>query len=156
MTLEPGCQEVVWGWNDCTPGAAAHARAALRRALAKLDLPGETISDAALAASELIANAIEHSCGPYEMRLCRTGAELTCEIHDGDPRIPEINCSPAVAPFAPGAPGSGGLDALIALLPERGRGMQIVNQLTSGRWGFRRLGRSGKVAWIAIVAAENG
>nr|WP_236055300.1 ATP-binding protein [Streptomyces sabulosicollis] len=99
MTLEPSRQETVWRWSSCTPGAAAHARAALRRTLAQLDLPGEAISDAVLAASELIANAIEHACGPYEMRLCRTDAGLTCEIQDSDPRIPKDIYSAEVAPL---------------------------------------------------------
>ncbi|MEE4590987.1 ATP-binding protein [Streptomyces sp. DSM 41524] len=157
MTLERGRQETVWRWNSSTPDAAAHARAALRRTLAQLDLPGEAISDAVLAASELVANAIEHACGPYEMRLCRTDAGLTCEIQDGDPRIPEITVSPAVVPLGsePQGPG-GGLDNLTESLHERGRGMCIVNQLTSGRWGFRPLGPGAKVAWMGIVDSGSG
>ncbi|MER6146231.1 ATP-binding protein [Streptomyces sparsogenes] len=150
MTLERGRQEIL-RWTSCTPGAAAHARAALRRTLTQLNLPGEAISDAVLAASELIANAIEHACGPYEMRLCHTDVGLTCEIQDGDPHIPNIPRSPASTPLGSETqrPG-GGLEALTELLPERGRGMRIVNQLTSGRWGFRPSGSVAKVAWMAI------
>ncbi|WP_078610721.1 MULTISPECIES: ATP-binding protein [Streptomyces] len=157
MTLEPGRQETVWCWNSCTPGAAARARAALRRSLAQLDLPGDAISDAVLAASELIANAIEHACDPYEMRLCRTDTGLTCEIQDGDPRIPKITCSHSAAPLASELQGpDGGFDDLAELLPERGRGMHIVNQLTSGRWGFRPSGSGAKVAWMAIPGSGSG
>ncbi|MCQ6246186.1 ATP-binding protein [Streptomyces malaysiensis] len=151
MTLGSGRQETVWRWNSCAPGAVTHARAALRRALAQLDLPSEVVSDAVLAASELIANAIEHACGPYEMRLCRTGAGLTCEIQDGDPRIPGIARSLAVAPLGSEPQGPGGArDDLAEPLPERGRGMSIVNQLTSGCWGFRPLGSEAKIAWMGI------
>lgn len=151
MTLEPGRQESVWRWNSCTPGAAAHARAALRHTLAQLDLPGEVVSDAVLAASELIANAIEHACGPYEMRLRRTHDGLTCEIQDGDPRIPEISRSLAAAPLGSKPQGPGGTrDDLAESLPERGRGMRIVNQLTSGRWGFHPMGSEAKIAWMGI------
>ncbi|MER8160218.1 ATP-binding protein [Streptomyces sp. NPDC094472] len=157
MTLEPGRQETVLRWDSCTPGTAAHARAALRRTLAQLDLPGEAISDAVLAASELIANAIEHACGPYEMRLCCTDAGLTCEIQDGDPRIPKIICPREAASLGSDLRESGGgLEALTETLPERGRGMRIVNQLTAGRWGFRPSGKGTKVAWMAIVSPGSG
>ncbi|WP_167504699.1 ATP-binding protein [Streptomyces malaysiensis] len=151
MTLESGRQESVWRWNSCTPGAAAHARAALRRTLAQLDLPGEVVSDAVLAASELIANAIEHACGPYEMRLRRTDAGLTCEIQDGDPHIPGRPRSLVAAPLGSELQGSDSTrDDLAESLPERGRGMSIVNQLTSGCWGFRPMGSEAKIAWMGI------
>ncbi len=140
---------VVYRWTSCTPNAPARARAELRRVLAQAGLSGEDISAVVLAASELVANATEHAPGPYEMRLRRTAAEYVCEIEDGDPRIPAIPVFPSVAPFEPDPEGrGGGIDALLELLAERGRGLHIVDELTSGAWGFRRSG-AGKVAWAA-------
>lgn len=144
---------VVWRWTSCTPDAPAQARAALRCALDQLGFEGEVISDAVLAVSELVANAIEHAVGPYEMRLRRTAAEVICEVEDHDPRMPTIPEFREEAPFSPteGDRG-GGLEALSALLSERGRGLRIVHELTKGAWGFRS--RKGtKTAWLALPAA---
>ncbi|MCX5431579.1 ATP-binding protein [Streptomyces sp. NBC_00257] len=143
MTLTPGAPVgttvVLLRWTACTPEAVSRARTALRHVLAQLGCDGDAISDAVLAASELVANATEHAVGPYELRLRRTAAELLCEVQDADPRIPEIAAFPAVAPFEPDpAARGGGLDALLEVLTERGRGMRIVDELTCGAWGFRR------------------
>ena len=141
---------VVWRWTNCSPSPTTRARTALRCALDQLGYEGEAISDAVLAASELVANATEHAVGPYEMCLRSTATEIICEIWDCDPRIPELPAFPAVAPFTPVEEDrGGGLDALCALLAERGRGLLIVNELTKGAWGFRREARS-KAAWLAI------
>ncbi|GAA3491763.1 hypothetical protein GCM10018987_58460 [Streptomyces cremeus] len=45
------------------PNSVSQARTVLRRALAQLGCDGEVISDAVLAASELVANATEHAGG---------------------------------------------------------------------------------------------
>jgi anti-sigma regulatory factor (Ser/Thr protein kinase) len=145
-----GVAVVVWRWTSCTQNAPSHVRAALRRALAQLGYEGEAISDVVLAVSELAANADEHAVGPYELRLRRTAGECICEVVDHDPRIPEIPSLPQGAPFAPvESDRGGGIDALCALLAERGRGLQIVHELTKGAWGFRRQ-RGTKVAWVAL------
>nr|WP_269859581.1 ATP-binding protein [Streptomyces sp. RPT161] len=144
-------------WTSCTPGPAARARAELRRALDGWGLWGERGDDMVLAASELVANATEHARGPYEMWLHRSTGELVCEVHDRDPRMPELPLFPAVAPFTPKPQGrGGGLDALCAVLSERGRGLQIVNHLSRGRWGFRLPGDGKKVAWIAFATEWSG
>ncbi|MEE4599161.1 ATP-binding protein [Streptomyces sp. DSM 41524] len=141
----------VWRWNDRTQTAAACARTALRCALKRVNLPTQVVDDATRAAWELIANAMEHACGPYEMRLCRDNFSLLFEIEDGDPSIPQLPISPSVVSSEPEAQdGGGSYDALIGALSERGRGLCIVDQFTGGRWGFRA-SRSGiKVAWMAI------
>lgn len=145
---------LVYAWSSSTPGAPGHARAALRRILAKAGLSDEVISDAVLAASELVANANDHATGPYEITLRKTAKELICEIYDYDPRIPEIPAIPTTAPFAPDPEDrGGGLEALTARLCERGRGLHIVDQLTRGAWGFRLPGDGTKVAWMAIPDA---
>jgi anti-sigma regulatory factor (Ser/Thr protein kinase) len=142
---------VVYRWSSCTPSPTTAARAAFHRVLVQLQLPGETISDGVLTVSELVANATEHACGPYELRLRRAAAEYICEVHDGDPEIPDLPAFPVAAPFAPAdTDRGGGLDALCALLSERGRGLQIVNELTHGAWGMSRTDSTGKMVWFAL------
>jgi anti-sigma regulatory factor (Ser/Thr protein kinase) len=128
----------------------------LRRALDQLGYDGETISDAVLAVSELVANATEHAVGPYEMRLRCTAAEVICEVEDGDPYIPEVPAFPVGAPYEPADERrGGGLDALCALLAESGRGLHIVQELTKGAWGFTRA-RNAKTAWVALPLPPGG
>ncbi|MEU1627036.1 ATP-binding protein [Streptomyces sp. NPDC020096] len=144
---------LVCTWTSCTPGPAARARAALRCTLDDWGLSGGRISDLILAASELVANATEHAMGPYELWLHRTAVALMCEVHDHDPHMPKLPEFSATAPFSPDPKGrGGGLDVLCALLSERGRGLQIVNHLFRGCWGFRLPGNGKKVAWIAFPA----
>lgn len=141
---------VVWCWTSCNLGAPSRARAALRRTLGQLGLDHELISDVVLAASEFIANAVEHAVGPYEMRVWRTAAEVICEVEDHDPRIPVIPDFSAAAPFSRCGEGWGSdLEALCAMLSERGRGLRIVHELTKGVWGFRGQKRT-KTAWLVF------
>lgn len=99
--------------------------------------------------------ATEHATGPYELWLQRTAAELICEVHDYDPQLPQRPLPSSAVPFAP-APQSrgGGLDALRMLLSERGRGLQIVDHLSKGCWGFRLPGNGKKIAWVAIATGS--
>jgi anti-sigma regulatory factor (Ser/Thr protein kinase) len=113
--------------------AGVAARTALRQALGGLDLGCETIDDAVLAVSELVANASAYATGPYELRMRRTDAEVICEVQDADPRIPDIPHPPSAAPFvAKQEDCGGGLEALQVALTERGRGLQIVDYLSGG------------------------
>lgn len=147
----PPSRELLCGWTDCAPNPAARSRRALHIALVLWGLATETINDAVLATSELVANATEHAIGPYELWLCRTGARLICEVHDHDPRIPELPAFPSTAPFLPDPQSrGGGLEALCFLLSERGRGLQIVDHLSKGCWGFDLLDDGKKVAWVAF------
>jgi anti-sigma regulatory factor (Ser/Thr protein kinase) len=81
---------LIWTWTNCTPGATTRARTALRCALDMYGASGEVISDTVLAVAELVANAIEHATGPYELWLRPTAAELVCEVHDHNPRMPQF------------------------------------------------------------------
>ena len=151
MTRPEFAPELLYTWSSCTPGAATRARAALRRALSSRRIPGEVISDVILAVSELVANAGEHATGPYELWLRPTVAELVCEVHDRDPRMPDLPNFPPATPFLPDPQHcGGGLEALCALLSERGRGLQIVDHLTQGCWGFRLPGNGKKIAWLGV------
>lgn len=142
---------LLCSWTSSTPEPTVAARTALRQALGGLDLGCETIDDAVLAVSELVANASAYATGPYELRMRRTDAEVICEVQDADPRIPDIPHPPSAAPFvAKQEDCGGGLEALQVALTERGRGLQIVDYLSGGCWGFRRTPPEGKVAWVAI------
>jgi hypothetical protein len=65
--------------------------------------------------------------------------------------MPDLPNFPVAAPFLPD-PGhhGGGLEALCGLLSERGRGLQIVDHLTHGCWGFRFPGNGKKIAWLGV------
>ncbi|KAF4406818.1 ATP-binding protein [Streptomyces lycii] len=128
----------------------------MESALDQLGHEGELVSDAVLAVSELVANAVEHATGPYEIRLRRTGTELVCEVEDHDPLIPELPLFTVAAPFTPNeATRGGGLEALGATLAERGRGLHIVHYLSKGGWGFRRSSGVTKVAWLRLPVASD-
>ncbi|MFE6287853.1 ATP-binding protein [Streptomyces sp. NPDC057877] len=151
MTGRTDAASVVWRWTSGTPHASTRARAALRCALEQFGLDPGAIADAVLAVSELVANAVEHAVGPYEMRVRRSGRQIICEVEDHDPRIPVISDLPAGPPFVPVEEHrGGGADALCGLLAERGRGLHIVHELSGGAWGFRRSSRSTKAAWLVV------
>ncbi|GAA3357488.1 hypothetical protein GCM10017744_028280 [Streptomyces antimycoticus] len=140
--MRDGSQVLIWHWNDRTHSVATRIRVALRCALRELEIPEQAASDAAMAAWELTANALEHAHGPYEMRLLRKGPSFVFEIEDSDPLLP------ALPSFR-----NGGVEADTEL-PERGRGLQIVEAFARGRWGFRLSESETKVAWMAISTAS--
>jgi hypothetical protein len=62
-----------------------------------------------------------------------------------------------VAPFVPNPEDrGGGLDALQEVLSERGRGLQIIEYLSGGCWGFKAAPPHGKIAWLAIPLQQSG
>ena len=69
-------------------------------------------------------------------------------------QLPAERSIPNHPPFAPDPEDrGGGLEVLTARLLERGRGLHIVDQLTSGAWGFRLSGDgSTKAVWMAVPA----
>ncbi|WP_406133234.1 ATP-binding protein [Streptomyces zaomyceticus] len=139
---------LVYRWTDHTINPTGEARAVLRRVLKDLGLSGDVISDGVLAVSELVANAHEHACGPYEVHVRSAAGRYVCEIHDGDPLLPTglylgATTSPDVEPTE-------GADRLLV---ERGRGLRIVNELAQGQWGFHVTERGAKAAWIVLATA---
>lgn len=142
--MRDGGQTLIWRWNDRNRHVASQTRVALRCALHELGIPDETVGDAVMAAWELTANALEHAHGPYEMRLLRESPSFVFEIEDSDPFLPTMPswCNSGVK--------------AVTELPERGRGLQIVDAFAPGRWGFRLSGDETKVAWMAIsTSSEN-
>ncbi|MFD8383126.1 ATP-binding protein [Streptomyces sp. NPDC059679] len=152
-SMSDGASVVLWHWHGGEPGALARARAALENALSGLGYDGEAVSDAVLAVSELVANAVEHAVGPYELTLRRTATDVICEVVDNDPEIPSFAVDALLTPVREGR--GSGLEALCTLLSERGRGLYIVHELTRGAWGYRRSGVT-KAAWIALTLPVDG
>ncbi|KOV68356.1 hypothetical protein ADL00_14160 [Streptomyces sp. AS58] len=114
-----------------------------------LGLSGNVISDGVLAVSELVANAHEHACGPYEVHLRSAAGRYICEIHDGDPLLPTgLYLGATLSPDAEPDDGASGL------LAERGRGLRIVNELAQGQWGFHVTECGAKAAWIVLATAS--
>lgn len=152
-SMSDGVPVVLWRWHGGEPGALARARAVLVNALSGLGYDDEAVSDAVLAVSELVANAVEHAVGPYELRLRRTASDVICEVVDNDPEIPSFAMDALPPPVEEGQ--GSGLEALCTLLSERGRGFRIVHELTRGSWGFRR-SEVTKAAWIALTLPVDG
>jgi anti-sigma regulatory factor (Ser/Thr protein kinase) len=107
------------------------------------------ISDGVLAVSELVANAFEHACGPYEVHVRSAAGRYICEIHDGDPLLPTGLYLGAMT-----LPGTEPAYEASGLLVERGRGLRIVNELAQGQWGFHVTERGAKAAWIVLATTS--
>ncbi|MEV6992711.1 ATP-binding protein [Streptomyces sp. NPDC093228] len=131
----------LYTWTSSTQNPVSKARRAFRDALQDAGVSASTTSDAVLAASELAANATEHATGPFKMVLIRTGAQLICEIHDRDPRIP---------PFLLGRQSRAAGERPDDGLTVQGRGLHIVHELTAGVWGYRVADGGRKIAWMAV------
>jgi len=99
--------------------------------------------------SELVANAHEHACGPYELHLRSAAGRYICEIHDGDPQLPGNLYLAAASSWAGVTTGR-----VSGLLTERGRGLRIVNELAQGQWGFHVTERGTKAAWAVLATAS--
>lgn len=141
---------LVYRWTNRTINPTGEARAVLRGVLKILGLSGDVISDGVLAVSELVANAHEHACGPYEVHLRSAAGRYICEIHDGDPLLPtDLYLAVAAAPSCEATRSA----AASGLLNERGRGLRIVNELTQGQWGFHVTDCGTKAAWVVLAAA---
>ena len=139
-------------WTDHTPDALSQGRVALRAAVRGYGLSEEAAADAVMAAAELMANAVEHGCGPYELHLRREENDLVCEVVDHDPRLPDVLVvfPKPTSPSPPGpVPGTMSPNAVSDHLDEGGRGLFIVNEVSRGAWGFRTTGQH-KIVWCAI------
>ncbi|MFE6158813.1 ATP-binding protein [Streptomyces sp. NPDC056486] len=145
----------LYSWGPGIENPVGHARAAVCAEFARLEVPGDVAENAVLAVSELVANAVEHACGPYAVCLRRTARELFCEVHDGCCRMPVVTSALSSVPFEPQeVDRGGGLDALCEALSERGRGLGIVNYLSRGNWGVRRTS-GGKCIWVDVTSCSS-
>ncbi|MEU8652802.1 ATP-binding protein [Streptomyces sp. NPDC048737] len=140
---------LVYRWTDHTINPTGEARSVLRGVLKDLGLSDEVISDGVLAVSELVANAHEHACGPYEAHLRSVAGRHICGIHDGRPLPPADLYLAAVA-----SPEATTSEAVSGLPTGRGRGLHIVNELTQGQWGFQVTDCGTKAAWVFLAEAS--
>ncbi|MFF8990161.1 PAS domain S-box protein [Streptomyces sp. NPDC014983] len=109
------------------PSSVPEGRAFLRRTLASWECPAPA-DDALLLLSETLTNAVQHAEGPVGLRLCRTATDLTVEVSDRSPHLPQPR-------HAAGD-------------EESGRGLFLVRTLADG-WGVRPTDE-GKTTWFTL------
>ncbi|MBC9727864.1 SpoIIE family protein phosphatase [Streptomyces sp. TRM68367] len=110
--------------------AAPRARAFASGVLTSWRFPSDLHDLGVLAASELVANSLQHGTPPMRLRLRRTDRRLIVEVTDGDDHLPRRRrAEPA---------------------DESGRGIAIVATIASN-WGSRRTPGSGKAVWCEFA-----
>ncbi|MFE0577723.1 SpoIIE family protein phosphatase [Streptomyces sp. NPDC058874] len=113
--------------------AAPRARAFAQGVLASWRFPVELCDLGVLAASELVANSLQHGTPPMHLRLRRTDRRLIIEVTDGDDHLPRRRrAEPA---------------------DETGRGISIVATIASS-WGSRRTPGGGKAVWCEFALPD--
>ncbi|MEU9474133.1 SpoIIE family protein phosphatase [Streptomyces sp. NPDC048191] len=114
--------------------AAPRARAFASGVLTSWRFPAELHDLGVLAASELVANSLQHGTPPMRLRLRRTDRRLIIEVTDGDDHLPRRRRA---------EPGD-----------ESGRGIAIVATIAS-HWGCRRTPGGGKAVWCEFVLPKS-
>ncbi|MGW5427522.1 ATP-binding SpoIIE family protein phosphatase [Streptomyces sp. NPDC004059] len=114
--------------------AAPRARAFASGVLTSWRFPAELHDLGVLAASELVANSLQHGTPPMRLRLRRTDRRLIVEVTDGDDHLPRRRRA---------EPGD-----------ESGRGIAIVATIASN-WGCRRTPGGGKAVWCEFVLPKS-
>ncbi|MGW0771199.1 ATP-binding SpoIIE family protein phosphatase [Streptomyces sp. NPDC002676] len=110
--------------------AAPRARAFASGVLTSWRFPADLHDLGVLAASELVANSLQHGTPPMRLRLRRTDRRLIIEVTDGDDHLPRRRRA---------EPGD-----------ESGRGIAIVATIASN-WGSRRTPGGGKAVWCEFA-----
>ncbi|MGH3324875.1 MAG: SpoIIE family protein phosphatase, partial [Streptomyces sp.] len=110
--------------------AAPRARAFASGVLSSWRFPTELHDLGVLAASELVANSLQHGTPPMRLRLRRTDRRLIVEVTDGDDHLPRRRRAEPV--------------------DEAGRGISIVATIASS-WGSRRTPGGGKSVWCEFA-----
>ncbi|MFC8234952.1 SpoIIE family protein phosphatase [Streptomyces sp. NPDC056663] len=113
--------------------AAPRARAFATGVLTSWRFPVELCDLGVLAASELVANSLQHGIPPMRLGLRRTDRRLIIEVTDGDDHLPRRRrAEPA---------------------DESGRGISIVATIASS-WGSRRTPGGGKAVWCEFALPQ--
>lgn len=112
-------------------GATGRARELVAEACALWDVP-RVADTAALVASELVGNAVDHAGTMVSLRLTRTRRYLIIAVRDGSTTPPRLRA---------GAPADVGT----------GRGLLLVDAVAR-RWGSL-IGDEGKVVWASLDCA---
>ncbi|MEV8565551.1 ATP-binding SpoIIE family protein phosphatase [Streptomyces sp. NPDC051322] len=110
--------------------AASRARAFASGVLTSWRFPVELHDLGVLAASELVANSLQHGVPPMRLRLRRTDRRLIIEVTDGDDHLPRRRRADPV--------------------DEAGRGISIIATIASS-WGSRRTPGGGKAVWCEFA-----
>ncbi|MFI9601932.1 ATP-binding SpoIIE family protein phosphatase [Streptomyces sp. NPDC004069] len=110
--------------------AAPRARAFASGVLTSWRFPPDLHDLGVLAASELVANSLQHGTPPMRLRLRRTDRRLIVEVTDGDDHLPRRRRA---------EPGD-----------ESGRGIAIVATIATS-WGSRRTPGGGKAVWCEFT-----
>ena len=155
-TLDAGAARTSWRWpltSTLPPLGALPTAPGLARAHVSAVLPGWQMGDlgdaAALVASELVTNALRASTTPAGgpcyvdgqmaliwVCLMSDWSRLLIEVHD------QADGKPLMRDPGPDA--------------ETGRGLQMVDWMTSGRWGWNpKIGRPGKCVWAELHAEQD-
>lgn len=133
-----GSAETVLLDSLTIPGRSEHVRA-VRGFVARTLGPGTDSTEAALLASELVANSMQHSDsgrdgGTVTVRLLAIPGGIRAEILDqGGATVPALR-----------RPESG--------LAERGRGLQLLDALAT-RWDYAR-DAAGTLTWFELAVPE--
>ncbi|MXM65917.1 MEKHLA domain-containing protein [Streptomyces sp. HUCO-GS316] len=109
------------------PGSVPEGRAFLTEALAAWSC-ADTADDALLLLSETLTNAVQHAEGPIAVHLSRTATDLTVEVSDRSPHLPQPRIATEVE--------------------ESGRGLILVRALAES-WGVRPTDE-GKTTWFTL------
>jgi PAS domain S-box-containing protein len=110
------------------PDSVPEGRAFLSKALTSWGCTTRA-DDARLLLSEVLTNAVQHAQGPIGLHLCRTTTDLTVEVGDHSPQLPQPR-------FA-------------ADDDESGRGLILVRALADN-WGVRPTD-DGKTTWFTLA-----
>ncbi|MFE2092163.1 SpoIIE family protein phosphatase [Streptomyces sp. NPDC059460] len=113
--------------------AAPRARAFATGVLTSWRFPAELCDLGVLAASELVANSLQHGTPPMRLGLRRTDRRLIIEVTDGDDHLPRRRRAEPV--------------------DEAGRGISIVATIASS-WGSRRTPGGGKAVWCEFALPQ--
>ncbi|MFI6061269.1 SpoIIE family protein phosphatase [Streptomyces sp. NPDC051286] len=113
--------------------AAPRARAFATGVLTSWRFPVELCDLGVLAASELVANSLQHGTPPMRLGLRRTDRRLIIEVTDGDDHLPRRRRAEPV--------------------DEAGRGISIVATIASS-WGSRRTPGGGKAVWCEFALPQ--
>ncbi|MFR9757269.1 SpoIIE family protein phosphatase [Streptomyces sp. TR06-5] len=114
--------------------AAPRARAFASGVLSSWRFPVEVQDLGVLAASELVANSLQHGTPPMRLRLRRTDRRLIVEVTDGDDHLPRRRRADPV--------------------DEAGRGISVIATIAS-TWGSRRTQGGGKAVWCEFALPED-
>jgi PAS domain S-box-containing protein len=109
------------------PDSVPQGRVFLRKALASWSCE-DRADDALLLLSETLTNAVQHADGPIGLHLHRTATDLTIEVSDRSPQLPQPRQAPEDS--------------------ESGRGLLLVRALAAG-WGVRPTDE-GKTTWFTL------